>query len=124
MLKVVSNDQPPMLLPKIREKLFLVIENETVYVTKCESRWPLSIEATQDTQIQSGSNTRKWAADQDKGKLPLFKLRTGNEEEEKTMQVDEEEEKAPDREATITLEDTKIALKRGGPKYAEEHSQR
>ena len=66
-----------------------------------------------ETQIQSGPNTRKWAADRKKGKLPLFKLRTGKEEEEVIMQVDgtEEEEKAPDTDTNITLEETEIALK-------------
>ena len=40
------------------------------------------------------------------------------------MHVDEEEEKPPDAEPDITLEDTKTQLKRSGPKYTEEHSQR
>ena len=58
------------------------MDNVTVYITKCESRWPMPIEAAQETQIQSGPNTRKWAADQEKDKLPFFKFRMGEEEEE------------------------------------------
>ena len=40
------------------------------------------------------------------------------------MQVGEEEETPLDAEPDITLEDTTTQLKRIGPKYAEEHSQR
>ena len=105
MLKVTSKDPPPAQLPIIGEKWFLVMDNVTVYIyiyiyiTKCESRWPMPVEAVQETQIYSGSNTRKWAVNQEKGKLPFFKLRTGEEEEEASMQVDgaQEEEKKTGR---------------------------
>ena len=62
------------------------------------------------------TNTRKRAADQGKGKLPLFKLRRGEEDEEPSMQVDgtEEEEKTRETEATLTIEDIELALTRGG----------
>ena len=59
MVKLTSKDPPPTHLPKIGEKWFLVIYNITVYITKSENRWPMPIEATQYTQIQNGSNTRK-----------------------------------------------------------------
>ena len=53
---------------------------------------------------------------------------TSNDEQEKTKMKPlckwMREEKPPDAEPDITLEDTKTQLKRSGPKYAEEHSQR
>ena len=80
MVKLTSKEPPPTNLPKIGERWYMVIDNITVYITKFESRWPLTIEATQDTQIQSGPSTRKWVADQETYKLPLFKIRMGEEE--------------------------------------------
>ena len=75
LVKLTSKEPPPTNLPKTRERWFMVIDNITVYIAKFESRWPVLIEATQDTQIQSGPSTRKLAADKEKDKLPFFKIR-------------------------------------------------
>ena len=40
------------------------------------------------------------------------------------MQVDDEEEKPPDTEPDITLEETKTLLKRCGAKYADDNADR
>ena len=73
-----------------------------------------------DQTQENGQRTKS------KGKLQFFKLRTGKEEEEPSMEVDgaEEEEKAPDTDTNITLEETETALKRGGLKYAADNARR
>ena len=56
--------------------------------------------------------------------MPLFKLRTGD--EDPSMQVDnaEDEEKPQEASTNITLAETERALRKGGAQYAKGNAQR
>ena len=84
----------------------------------------MPVEAAQGTQTHSGPQIRKWTENMEKGKLPLFKLRTGDEDQ--SMQVDnaEDEEKPQEASTNITLAETERALRKGGAQYAKYNAQR
>ena len=68
MLKVTAKEPPKNLL-KVGDKWLLVIDKVTIYITKCENRWPLPFESPKEIPTQNDTSTRKCVADHETGKI-------------------------------------------------------
>ena len=100
------------------------MENTIVYITKCESRWPMLAEVVRSLQVLSEPNTRRWADNQEDGRLPLHKRRFDCEGTDVQEDKCEDEEKLGEATESIMAEDIERQLTRAGHKYAKENVQR